>query len=65
MIGKYKTLDNCIYEVFWFQPDKRLKPVIKVKCVKSTTREGELKAFSPIPGQIERNIKSGSWIKIE
>lgn len=65
MIGRYRTLDDCIYEVFWHQPDKRVKEELRVRCIHSTVRDGEQKTFKPLGGQIERNVKSQSWIKIE
>lgn len=64
MVGIYETLDGCQYEVFIHQPDKRIKPEVKVRCIKSTAREGPFAAFTPVPGQIERNIKANSWKKI-
>lgn len=66
MIGTYKTTDDCIYEVFLSQPDKRKAGELKVKCIQSTVRsEGHL-PFTPIPGQLERNIiLNKTWTKIE
>lgn len=64
MTGTYKTIDNCEYEVFWHQPDTRKKAELMMRCTKSTVKEGISEAFKPLDGQIERNIKFGSWIKI-
>lgn len=64
MVGVYQTLDGCEYEVFIHQPDKRIKPEVKVRCIKSTAREGPFKPFNPVDGQIERNLTAKTWKKI-
>lgn len=63
MTGTYRTLDNCEYEVFLHQPDKRKKAELLVRCIKSPVRSGIFAPFTPLDGQIERNVKFGSWIK--
>lgn len=64
MTGIYETLDGCQYEVFIHQPDKRIKPETKIRCVKSTIRDGPFESFKPLDGQIERNLNAHTWKKI-
>ena len=65
MNGHYETIDNCIYEIFDQKIGKSKNFETMARCVKSTVREGEFEAFKLLPGQLERNIKSGAWTKIE
>lgn len=65
MIGTYKTIDDCIYEVFFFQPDKRKAGELKVKCIQSTVRDKCGESFNPVVGQLERNILiNKTWTKV-
>ena len=64
MTGIYETLDGCQYEVFIHQPDKRKAGETKMRCIKSSIREGPFEPFKPIDGQIERNLLAHTWKKI-
>lgn len=65
MNGNYETKDGCIYAVFDQKIGKSIKTEKVAKCIKSTTRTVDIPPFRLVAGQLERNIKSGAWIKIE
>lgn len=65
MHGTYQTKDNCNYLVYEQKIAKTQKYETLVRCIKSTVRDGQFEPFRLVAGQLERNIKSGAWTKIE
>jgi hypothetical protein len=64
MIGIYETLDGSQYEVFLHKPDERKAGEIRIKCIKSTVRQGPFDHFYLVDGQLKRNIDANTWKKI-